>query len=257
MRVIGVQLDIAWEDKQANFRKVRGLLDGGEIPRDSLIVLPEMFATGFSMNVEGIAEEKGGRTETFLADLARRHSSFVLAGVVTRQADGRGLNQAVLLGPDGAERARYSKNQPFTLGGETDHYAAGTDVTVVPCGGFQLAPFVCYDLRFPEIFRRAVRRGAQLYAVIANWPSPRVEHWTGLLKARAIENLATVIGVNRTGKDPQHEYPGGSIVVGPQGEVLADGGASEGLVTADLDVGVVTDWRDRFPALKDMKEKAP
>ena len=84
MRIIGVQLDIAWEDKSANFKKVRGLLEGGEIPRDSLIVLPEMFATGFSMNVEGIAEKQGGQTETFLADLARQYSSFVLGSVLTR-----------------------------------------------------------------------------------------------------------------------------------------------------------------------------
>jgi predicted amidohydrolase len=116
----------------------------------------------------------------------------------------------------------------------------------------KVAPFVCYDLRFPEVFRSAVRKGAQVMAVIANWPAKRVEHWVTLLKARAIENQAYVIGVNRVGTDPKLTYPGRSLIVDPHGNVLADGGDKEAVIRAEIDAGVVDAWRRDFPALRDM-----
>src|SRR5262249_12946710 len=144
-------------DKPATHARVHALLSRTAIPAGSLIVLPEMFATGFSMSVARIAEEAGGETHAFLRKLAAQHKSFVLAGVVTRAADGRGRNEAVVFGPEGRELARYCKLHPFSYGGETRHYMLGERVATVACREFQLAPFVCYDLRFPEIFRRAVR----------------------------------------------------------------------------------------------------
>ncbi len=112
--------------------------------------------------------------------------------------------------------------QPFRPGGESDHYAAGDDVVLFQWDRFTVCTLICYDLRFPEIFRRAVRRGANLFIVMANWPQTRISHWTALLKARAIENQAYVAGVNRIGKDPMHAYSGGSLIIDPRGEVLAD-----------------------------------
>ncbi|MEM7603581.1 MAG: nitrilase-related carbon-nitrogen hydrolase, partial [Verrucomicrobiota bacterium] len=112
---------------------------------------------------------------------------------------------------------------------------------------------ICYDLRFPELFRRATAGGAELIVVIASWPTVRMEHWLTLLKARAIENLAYVVGVNRCGSDPNVDYPGRSVVIDPFGEILADAGGEDGLVGVEIDLARVRDWRAEFPALKDLE----
>ena len=253
MRVAGVQLDIAWEDKKANFSRVRALLDAARLPRGTFVLLPEMFATGFSLNVEGIAESPGGETETFLASVAAEFGVTVCGGVVTRAADGRGLNQSVTVGPGGRPLARYSKIHPFSYGGETKHYAPGTEVVAYAVDSVPVASFVCYDLRFPEIFRNAAKKGVQLMTVIANWPEPREAHWLALLKARAIENQAFVIGVNRCGRDPKQVYSGRGQVLDPRGNVLADGGNGEGVFGAELDLAALESYRKEFPALQDMR----
>lgn len=253
MHVAGVQLDIAWEDKKTNFARVRTLVHAARLPRGAFLLLPEMFATGFSMNVAGIAEAAGGETETFLAGLATEFGLTVCGGVVTRAADGRGLNQSVTFAPDRSLVSRYSKIHPFSYGGETQHYAPGTEVLTYAAGAVQVAPFVCYDLRFPEIFRSAAKRGAQLLTVMANWPEPREAHWLALLKARAIENQAFVIGVNRCGRDPKLAYSGRGQVIDPKGNVLADGGTSEGVFGAEVDLASLLQYRKDFPALQDMR----
>jgi predicted amidohydrolase len=252
MQVIGCQTDIAWEDRTENFRRVEELLRGGPVPAGSVIVLPELFASGFTMNVAAIREGVPSATEGFMAALARTHRSWVIGGLVTGADSDRGRNQAVVLSPAGDVAGRYTKIHPFSLGGESEHYAAGDRVEVFDCAGFRLCPFVCYDLRFPEIFRIAVGRGANLFVVIANWPASRVNHWLALLQARAIENLAYVVGVNRCGSDPNLAYPGRSVIIDPKGTVLADGGAGEGTVEAGIDPDSVEQWRRVFPPLRDM-----
>jgi predicted amidohydrolase len=254
MKVFCCQLDIVWENKIANYKRVSTLLASARPDPGSLVVLPEMFSTGFSMNVPGIQESEPSGTLTFLAQTARESGVCVVAGLVTAGADGRGRNQSVVISPEGREIRRYSKMQPFTLGTESDHYAAGTEVITFPWGGFTCAPFICYDLRFPELFRAAVLKGAQLFVVIANWPVMRAAHWVTLLQARAIENLAYVVGVNRAGSDPMHHYPGRSLVVNPQGEIIADAGVNEGIVSAEIDSETVVSWRREFPALEDMRK---
>jgi omega-amidase len=117
-----------------------------------------------------------------------------------------------------------------------------------------VAPFICYDLRFPEAFRVATRRGAQVLAVIANWPAAREGHWMTLLRARAIENQTFVIGVNRCGTDPNHTYSGRSQIIDPRGEILADAGSTEGLIHGRLDLQLLTAYRNEFPALRDMRD---
>ena len=254
MKIIGCQPDIQWEDKEANHANVRKLLEKAAPSPDSLIVLPEMFATGFSMNVDTITDDRDRTTQKFLARLAREYKAFVLAGVVTRCEDGRGLNQAVIYKPTGREGARYSKLHPFSYAGETDHYAPGTGIETFVCNSFNVAPFICYDLRFPESFRAAIRQGVQVLIVIANWPAAREIHWISLLKARAIENQSFVIGVNRCGTDPNHEYSGRSRIIDPRGEILEDAGSAEGWIEAELDLQEITDYRNEFPALNDMRE---
>jgi omega-amidase len=158
-----------------------------------------------------------------------------------------------VVAPDGVVAGRYAKMHPFTLTGEDKHYAPGTEPLVLPCGPFQLAPFVCYDLRFPEVFRTAARRGATLFVVIACWLQTRHAHWRPLLQARAIENQAWVIGVNRCGRDPQFNYPGGSVVFAPDGTAVAEAGELECALQATLEPGRVSAVRDPFPVLRDLR----
>jgi omega-amidase len=251
MNVIACQLDIVWEDKPANYEKLGALLAASPPRPGSLIVLPEMFATGFSMNVAATREEPGEPTCAFLASLAKRHQCTVIGGITGARAGNGASNQAIVIAADGTVLARYTKQQPFNLLDEGTHYPAGSETVIFPCGGFIVAPFVCYDLRFPELFRDAVRRGANLLVVIANWPVRRQQHWLTLLQARAIENLAYVVGVNRCGCDPQFSYPGRSVVVNPHGVIIADAGERERLLPAEIEPEEATSWRRDFPALRD------
>jgi omega-amidase len=253
MKIIGCQLDIVWEDKPANYAKVEMLLGTADIPPDSLIVLPEMFATGFSMNVAAIHESEPSPTADFLARLARHYQSFVIAGLVSLGPSGSGRNDAAVFSPSGELLARYCKMHPFPLAGETIHYEPGSELTSFSSGEFTVAPFICYDLRFPEIFRLAMRQNVHLFVVIANWPVKREQHWITLLRARAIENQACVVGINRCGTDPHFSYSGRSLIIDSHGEILADAGHAEGLVSAELHLQPILSWRKDFPALQDMR----
>ncbi|HEX5446549.1 MAG TPA: nitrilase-related carbon-nitrogen hydrolase, partial [Pirellulales bacterium] len=160
---------------------------------------------------------------------------------------------AAAFGPTGALVARYAKLQPFTLADETKHYEAGGSVVTFPWQGFSVAPFVCYDLRFPELFRASVRRGAELMVVIANWPQSREAHWLALLRARAIENQSYVLGVNRAGDDPHLRYGGHSLLVDPRGETVIEAGSGPQVLSAEIERATLVDYRRDFPALGDMR----
>jgi omega-amidase len=255
MTVHGCQLDIAWENKSENFQRVRALLHQKKISGGSLVVLPEMFATGFSMDADAIAEQDDEPTVGFLRKLAREKKVFLLAGLVRSAARGRNFNEAVCMDPAGHPVARYSKLHLFSPGGESRHYAPGARVTLFQWNELKAAVFICYDLRFPEIFRMAVQRGAGLLVVIANWPAKRHAHWTALLRARAIENQAYILGVNRCGKDPQHEYLGGSIIFNPWGETVAEAGPDETILSARLDLNAMNRLRLDFPVLRDARTR--
>ena len=256
MRVIAVQYDIIWENRAANHAKVSALLERDPPPRDSLVVLPEMFATGFSMNLEKTAQTESGEDERFVAEaICRRFGAWCVAGVVSRGASGRGRNEAVAFDPQGQLVARYCKVHPFSPGTEDRFYEAGNEIVTFECNGLTVAPFVCYDLRFPEIFRLAARRGADLMPVIANWPASRAEQRMILLRARAIENQSYIIGVNRVGDDPTLHYSGQSVILSPQGQVLAESGEHEGLIAADVDPDALQEYRARFPWLRDMRRE--
>ncbi len=254
MNVIAVQFDIAWEDKPANFEKVRELLSAAGPAKGSLVVLPEMFATGFSMNTAAIAEPYGGQTEQFLAGLAREFGVFVLGGAAMRAYDGRVRNKALAFSPQGVLIGYYAKRRPFTPGGESGHYAAGEKPAVFAWGNCKVCPLICYDLRFPELFREATGLWQPpLFAVIASWPDKRILHWVRLLQARAIENQAWVVGVNRIGNDPYYHYCGRSVIADPNGEIVADAGDRECVISASVDMAGLAKYRAGLPFLADMR----
>jgi predicted amidohydrolase len=226
MNVLGLQIEIAWENKEANFETVRRLMTTAAPEKGTLVVLPEMFATGFTMNADAMAEPYGGKTEQFLSNLASKWAVHVIAGAAMRGGNGQVRNKALVFSPDGKLAGFYAKMRPFTPGGEAEYYAAGTGPLVLALGDCTVSPFVCYDLRFPELFR---------------------------LQARAIENQAYVLGVNRIGNDPFYHYPGRSMLADFNGDILSDAGEQEGWLTARLDLGLLRQYRHGLPFLKDLK----
>lgn len=246
------QLDCVWHEPEKNYAAAREVIARTHVEPSAMIVLPEMFDVGFSMDAAvavAAAESSGG----FLSNLARETKSTVVAGHAMNDASGRPVNQASVFAADGTRLSSYVKCHGFTPAGEHEAYAPGTGASLFEWAGLKVAPLICYDLRFPEMFRTGTKLGAEVFVVIANWPVARVGHWITLAKARAIENLAYVIAVNRCGRDPKYVYPGRSIIVDPKGEVLAEAGDGVEVLTADIDPQRVRDWRRDFPALRDAR----
>jgi len=254
MKIVALQLDIAWENKAENFARVQRWLEQAAPEKGSLVALPEMFATGFSMNTEKVAEAYGGETEKFLSSTARAFGIHLVGGAPMRGRDGRVRNKALVFAPTGELVSFYAKMRPFTPGGEAEHYVAGVKPAVFDWANCHASPFICYDLRFPELFREsAATHQPELFIVIANWPAKRITHWTRLLQARAIENQAYVVGVNRVGADPFYTYTGQSAVIDFNGDILADAGSTEGFIRADLDLETLLKYRHGLPFLKDLR----
>ena len=257
MRAHLVQLDIAWEDRRANFDRVEGLLSGASCRHGDLVVLPEMFDSGFSFNIPRTADEKG-ETLAYLKELAQKLGVTVHGARTVRKAGAKHAeNRATVVGARGDVLADYAKVHPFSYGKEQEHFEGGGEVVVYRWegegGALTVCPAVCYDLRFPELFRQGLMKGAEVYAVGANWPEARAHHWRALLIARAIENQAFALGVNRVGRDPNLAYAGGSVAVGPRGDVLGELGAEEGVLSVEIDPREVRAWREKFPAWRDAK----
>lgn len=255
MRVHLFQLDIVWEDKHANHASVEALADSTLIQPDDLVVLPELFDTGFSFNLDTTIDD--GTTRTFLETFARSRQVYLHGSLTARSLNGRGLNRVVVFNPSGELIAQYDKLHPFSYGREATYFEGGSTLASYTWKGqrgeLSLAPFICYDLRFPEAFRAAVQLGASAFALGANWPAARHEHWSTLVRARAIECQAFVFAVNRVGADPTLTYRGGSVIVSPTGEVLAEAGGAQQVLSADIDPDTVTRWRAEFPALSDRR----
>lgn len=253
MRIAAVQHDIAWEDRDANFERLAPRVAGAVAAGAELVLLTETFSTGFSMT-PGIGEPEGGPSASFLAAQAAEHGAWV-GGTCPEIAPGEELpyNSFVLAGPDGTVH-RYRKLHPFTHAGEHERFRAGDAPVTVEIGGLRVTPFVCYDLRFANVFWAAAP-GTDVYLVPANWPSPRRLHWQTLLQARAIENQAYVVGCNRVGTAGDGtEHAGDSRIVSPMGELLATAAGVETIVLADVDPAEVTATRDRLRFLPDRRQ---
>jgi predicted amidohydrolase len=253
VKVAAVQHDIEWEDPPATFARVAPLVARAADAGARLTVLTEMFASGFSMHTERIAEPPDGPSVQFLLEQAATHSMWMCGSVPERDDDAAlPANTLVLASPVGALH-RYRKIHPFSYSGEHERYRAGDAFLTVDVDGVRCSFFVCYDLRFADEFWQLASR-TDCFVVPANWPAARREHWRTLLLARAIENQAYVVGVNRVGRGGRLEYAGDSLVVGPFGEVLADGaGAGETVLVADVDPAHVTTVRADYPFLADRR----
>ncbi len=252
MKIAALQMDLVWEDRAANYATARRLAREARSGGAELILLPEMFATGFSMDPSVTAEDAGGETETFLRSLATELDTTVVGGFVRHAGAGKGVNIALTVGPNGDVLAEYAKIHLIATLGEDAAHVAGDAPAFFTAGEMTATCLICYDLRFPELFRRAADR-CGLMLVMASWPNARQRHWDVLLQARAIENQCYVMGCNRVGQGGGLQFDGGSVIVDPMGQVLAHGGAEPGVVQAEVAPGEVARIRSRLPFLQDRR----
>lgn len=258
MRAHLVQMDSAWEDRAENHKRLASLMGGIVDLKSSgdLVVLPEMFDTGFSFKLEKTADHDGA-TLAALCSLAGEYGVTIHGSRTVVGEDGRGRNRVTAVGPEGQVLVEYDKIHPFSFGRESEFFTGGDAVVTYPWNAkgdnLKACPAICYDLRFPELFRRGLLMGADLFVLGANWPKPRKVHRRVLSIARAIENQAFMISVNRAGTDPYLEYAGGSLVVSPTGEVVAEAGEGEEILTVEIDPSAVREWRAKFPAWRDVR----
>jgi predicted amidohydrolase len=264
VHVAVIQHDIAWQDGAETTRRLEPLVAQAAAGGARLIVLTEMFATGFSMRPELIAEPPGGPIEQWLIGQARDHDAYLLGSIAQLDPDSpegrsRAVNVALLAAPDGTTQ-RYEKMHPFSFAGEHEHYRAGEKTLTVDIDGVRTSVFICYDLRFADDFW-SLAHDTDLYVVVANWPAARREHWQALLRARAIENQAYVVGANRVGaaltEDGRAlEHAGDSAIIDPLGQTLVHAAHVQTVLSAEIDPGQVTRVRDRFPFLNDRTKPA-
>ena len=252
MLVAAVQHDIIWADRDANFAALETRVREAAAAGARLVILSEMFSTGFVVDRDDIGEPEGGSSAGFLSRLASELGIWVCGSCPeTTDDDPRPFNSLVVSGP-GSQVHRYRKIHPFTYGGEDRHFRAGSEFLTVDIEGIRTSFFVCYDLRFADEFW-GLAHDTDLFVVPANWPATRREHWIALLKARAIENQAYVAGCNRTGTGGGLTYSGDSRIFDPLGTPLAEGSDSPEILYAEITAETVAATRARFPFLQDRR----
>ena len=253
LRIAVVQHDIVWESREQTLARLEPTVGSAAAGGARLVVLSEMFAVGFSMNVGLTAEPDDGPTTQWIRGQARRHGIWICGSLPVQVSDG-GLpfNAFVLAGP-GGELHGYRKIHPFTYGGEREAFAAGQDIVTFDVEGVRVTPFLCYDLRFADVFWEAAA-ATDVYVIPANWPDTRRRHWTALLIARAIENQAYVVGCNRVGTGGRLTYVGDSAVVSPMGDPLACAAEVETTLLVDVDTSRVAAVRAQFPFMGDRRQ---
>ena len=249
LRISMVQSHIIWEDRNENLEYYGELLRRVSGKTD-IAVLPETFTTGFSMEVEKLADTMDGETIRSVKNWSHKYGIAIVGSFIVKE-NGKYYNRAFFITPDG-EEYYYDKRHLFRMAGEDKHFSAGDERVIVRYKDWNIRLLVCYDLRFP-VWSRNVNNEYDLLIYVANWPEPRKKVWKVLLQARAIENMCYVCGVNRVGVDGKgFSYRGDSIVFGPRGKKMADAGKREEIMrTCTLLKNELNDFRAKFPAWKD------
>ena len=251
MLIALASLNQIWEDKSANLLACKDLFNKAKLQNAQVIIFPEMTLTGFSMNIGLTAEEAtASPTVASFSNLSNEFGIGVIFGVVFRQYE-KSTNNAVFLDCSGEILGKYQKVHPFSFSGEDKYFDAGKDILSVSFGLLNIGVTICYDLRFPEIYS-ALGVKSDLIVNIANWPAKRIDHWTTLLTARAIENQVYIAGINRTGTDQNGlKYVKSSIVVNPNGEILKPIYTEEALDIYEVEKAGLTEFRRTFSTIQD------
>ncbi|HEY1010469.1 MAG: amidohydrolase [Daejeonella sp.] len=248
LKVTTFQAYLFWENIEKNLQNL-GLRLSSIREKTDLIVLPEMFNTGFSMNPEKLAEDMGGRSMKWMLEQAKKFNSVVTGSLIIKE-DGKYYNRLIWMRPDGSHEW-YDKRHLFGLGDEDQHYTGGNKKLFVELNGWKICPVICYDLRFP-VWLRNKNEEYDILLVVANWPEKRSLHWRTLIPARAVENQAFVIAVNRVGHDGNEVYHSGdSMCIDPNGKVVYYKPNDEDLYTFSINKEEVENARTHHPFLKD------
>ncbi len=246
MKISLIQTSLTWENHQANRDNFTEKINSTE--ETDLILLPEMFATGFTMQPEGVAETMEGESVAWMQEMARTKDCAITGSLVIEE-EGKYYNRLFFVYPDGSYKT-YNKRHLFTLAGEEKHYTAGKDRLILEYRGWKICPLVCYDLRFPVFSRNTEDFDLLLY--VANWPQVRVQAWDALLKARAIENMCYAAGLNRIGQDNnEYNYSGHSQVIDSLGNYVLEPFAYEDILSVELDKTALDKARKKFGFLND------
>ena len=247
MKTAIIQANLIWEDPKANRIQFEQKINAINQKVD-LIVLPEMFSTGFTMFPKPLAETMQGDTVSWMQDIAKAKNSAICGSLIIEE-NSKYYNRFVFVHPNG-KIDTYDKRHLFSLAGEDKQYAKGTSKVLIDYKGWKICPQICYDLRFPVFSRNAEDYDLLIY--VANWPKLRITAWDALLKARAIENMSFVVGVNRIGLDGnKHEYVGHSIVLDELGNLILDANENEGVYITTLDKSKMQETRQKLNFLKD------
>lgn len=242
-----------WENTDKNLQNISLRLSGGIREKTDLIILPEMFSTGFTMNAEALAEPMDGKTMKWMHKTAQQYDCVVTGSIIIKEAD-KYYNRLIWMRPDGSYE-HYDKRHLFALGKEHNTYTAGNEKLFVELNGWIIYPAICYDLRFPVWLRNVSENAYDLLIVVANWPERRALHWRTLLPARAVENQAYVIGVNRVGHDGNEVYHSGdSTCIDPNGNVVYYKRDEDDVYTFSIIADEVAKARRALPFLKDADE---
>ena len=251
MKIALYQMSPVWENKAANCSEIQEVLRNS-LPEVDLLIFPEMSLTGFTMKAESVAEEVQGESAAFFCELSKTYKTAVIGGFVSSE-DSQYFNCALYADKTGTPQGIYRKIHPFSYAKENVHYSAGEELTVIIDNEIHIGLTVCYDLRFPELYRLYAKQRVDLLVNIANWPVTRINHWQTLLKARAIENQCFVAGVNRIGSDPLVAYDGHSAVIDPMGNVVHEMGATDVLQVVEINPADTLETRKKFPFLDDLR----
>lgn len=251
--IVGLcQMDMSWENQIKNINKCEAYIKEASERNVELILFPEMALTGFTMNLDSLIFNEEEILE-WLRKQAKKYKINIGLGYATKKKD-KGENKYAMVSSRGDILVNYKKIHPFSFAGEKEKYAKGESIESCTINGITLTPFICYDLRFPEIFQIA-SRSSKLIIVAANWPKSREEHWETLLKARAIENQCFIAGINRFGNGDGIEYNGSSMVIDPSGKVINRKNNKEKLIIENLDFNKVTEIREKFDLKDDRREE--
>ncbi|MBB6732922.1 carbon-nitrogen family hydrolase [Cohnella zeiphila] len=259
-RIALIQMEVRAGEPDANFAKLAELLERavGGGPKPDVILAPEMWNTGYALDrIRELADEEGRRTKAFVADFCRRHGVNVIAGSIAELRPGEGgsavTNTVYGFDREGNEIAEYAKIHLFKLMDEHLHLEAGEKTGRFELEKVPAAAMICYDIRFPELARKLALDGAKVLFVPAEWPHPRLHHWRTLLQARAIENQMYVVACNRVGTSGTTSFFGHSMIVDPWGEIVAEAGEEETILTAGIDLGLTDEVRGRIPVFADRR----
>ncbi|MEH6905546.1 carbon-nitrogen family hydrolase [Neobacillus drentensis] len=254
LKISCIQMDIAFGKPQKNYQTVERLFDKTHTEKPDIIVLPELWTTGYDLtHLNEIADFKAAQTIEFLQNAAQKYQVHLIGGSVANRVENGVRNTLLIINKDGRLVHQYSKLHLFKLMDEHVYLEAGSEKGLFQLDNYQFAGAICYDIRFPEWIRAHTSKGAEALFVVAEWPAQRLSHWRALLIARAIENQCYVIGCNRSGQDPNNHFAGHSLIIDPWGEVIAEAGENEEILSAEIEMDLVKEVRKQIPIFADRK----